>query len=89
MKNKLIKVFYFTLIVFILETVLFHIFNYIHDYFQAVLIISYTILGIGLGAFIAAKIKISEKYLFLICSFGFLFSLYMAIVKIVFFSSPG
>jgi len=88
-KYRFLKITYFTLIIFILETIFFHVFNYIHDYFDAVLIISYAILGIGLGAFISSKIKIPEKYLFIFCSLGMILSLYMAVAKAVFFASPG
>jgi len=88
-KYRFFKITYFTLIVFILEVVFFHVFNYIHDYFNATLIISYVVLGIGLGAFISSKVKISEKYLFILCSLGTIFSLYIAVIKTVFYTSIG
>ncbi|MDD4467206.1 MAG: hypothetical protein PHQ08_02050 [Candidatus Pacebacteria bacterium] len=84
-----LKIVYFSLIVFILETVFFHVLNYIYDYLNAVLIISYTVLGIGLGAFISGRIKIPEKYLFAICSLGTVFSLYLVAFKTIFFPSGG
>ena len=84
-----LKVTYFAIIVFVLETVFFRIFNYIHDYFDATLIISYTVLGIGLGAFISSKIKMPESRMFGWSSVGMTLSLYGAFVKTVFYASAG
>ncbi len=87
--SRFLKVAYFSFLVFVLEVVLFHAFNYIHDYFDAILIISYVILGIGLGAFFSSKLRIREENLFVLCSLGILVSLYFVTFKILFFASPG
>jgi len=86
---RFLKVTYFTLLVFVLETVLFHVANYIHDYFEAVSMISYVILGIGLGAVIAHKIKLSEPQTFILSSLGTIVALSIAAGKVVFFASSG
>jgi len=88
-KFMFLKVTYFTLLIFVLETIFFHVFNYIHDYFDAMLVLSYVILGIGLGAFFSNKISFPEKHLFLFCSLGTLISLYVTVFKILFFPSVG
>lgn len=67
---RYLKVTFFAAFVLLLETVLFHALNYIYDYFAATMVISFTVLGIGLGAFTAGKINLDEDELFSISCLG-------------------
>lgn len=84
-KNQFFKITFFAAIVLLTETVLFHVLNYIHDYYAATLVISLAILGIGLGAFSASVLKISENYLFLIACLGSWLCLFTGLAVILFY----
>jgi len=85
--KPLIKLSFFTLLILLTETLFFHVLNYIYGYFEAILIIAYTIFGIGLGAFLASKIKWDLKDIFKYSLIGTSLSLYAAILKLIFFPS--
>ena len=67
----------------LLETVLFHVVDYLFDYFYATAVISYAVLGIGLGAFIATWIRVKDDKLYLLCSIGMTVALYGAAFVLV------
>ncbi len=73
-------------IVLLVETVLFHLTSYIHDFFIAVCVIGYAVLGLGLGAFAASTIKWRDSVVFLFCAVGSTVSLYA--VSLVFIWYP-
>lgn len=51
-------------LVLLVEAVLFHVLEYIGDFFVATSVISYAVLGLGLGAFAATRVHLKETYLF-------------------------
>ena len=63
-------------LVLLLETVLFHLLEYIHDFFVATSVIGYTVLGIGLGAFAASRVRQSPPRLFFLACIGTTLGLY-------------
>jgi len=79
----LLRVTFFAAVVLLTETLFFHVFNYIHDYFIAILAISFAILGIGIGAFLAEKIKTATEDLFLSCVVGTTITLYLSVTVII------
>ena len=85
--QALIKLSFFTFLILLIETLFFHILNYIYGYFEATLIIAYTIFGIGIGAFWASRIKCDLKDLFRYSLIGTSLSLYIAILKLIFLPS--
>ena len=66
----LVKVALFSALVLSLETVLFHVTEYLFEYLAAVMVISCAVLGVGLGAFAAALVKLDERRLFLLACGG-------------------
>lgn len=83
-KFSFLKVTFFAAFVLLLETVLFHVLNYIYDYFAATMVISFAILGIGLGAFLASRINIKEEALFSLCCIGTTLCVYIAVAAVMF-----
>ncbi len=77
------RVIYFSAILFIIEILFSYLLGYILDYFKSMLIISYALLGIGIGSLISSKIKTIFKNLFLYCCAGtvsaFIISLFIII----------
>ncbi|NOZ85976.1 MAG: hypothetical protein GXP49_06890 [Deltaproteobacteria bacterium] len=67
----------FAALLLLLETVLFHMVDYLFDYFSATGVISWAVLGIGLGAFAASRIHGDEDRVYLFCSIGATLSLYL------------
>jgi hypothetical protein len=84
---RFLKVTFFASLVLLLETVLFHLLLYIHDYFDATLIISLAILSIGLGAFVAGRTKLPEKVLFTVACAGTTIGLYLIIFAAMLYPS--
>jgi len=73
---RLLYVTAFAALLLLLETVLFHVVDFLFDYFSATAVISYAVLGIGLGAFSASLVKGDEERSYLFCSLGATLSLY-------------
>ncbi|MDJ0765863.1 MAG: hypothetical protein QNJ97_22965 [Myxococcota bacterium] len=67
----------FAALLLLLETVLFHVVDFIFDYFAATSVISYAVLGIGFGAFVASRVNSKEEWVYLACSIGATLSLYL------------
>lgn len=65
-------------LVLLLETVFFHVVNYLHDFYAATSVIAYAVLGIGLGAFFASRVAISPARLFPLVCLGTTGALYLA-----------
>ncbi len=74
----------FAATILLLETVFFHVLDYIHDYYQAVMVIGSAILGIGLGSLAAIRLRISTGALFITCCLGLTLALYAACTLILF-----
>ncbi len=70
---------FFALIVLLLEAVAFHLLNYVYDYFAATLVISFTVLGIGGGAFWASRTRMQEGAAFALACLGTPLCIYAAI----------
>lgn len=85
LSQQLIKLSFFTLLILLTETLFFHVLNYIYGYFEAILVISYAIFGIGLGAYFASKLKTNLDNIFNYCLIGMSLSLYAVILKLIFF----
>jgi len=68
---------FFASIILILEVLLFHIYNFIFDYFIATSVIGLAVIGIGVGAFLANRIKLETFKLFNITCIGTLISIYL------------
>jgi len=64
------KVAFFSSLVLMLETVLFHVTEYLFEYLDAVMVIGWAILGVGLGAFLAGVFRLNERTLFLVACGG-------------------
>jgi hypothetical protein len=70
-------------VVLLIETVFFHVIEYVYDYFTAITVISLAILGLGLGAFVAAGTRVLEETLFAICCMGTTVSIYLTAITTV------
>ena len=66
----------FAALLLLLETVLFHVVDFLFDYFSATGVISWAVLGIGIGALAAARIRGDEDRVYLFCAIGATLSLY-------------
>ncbi|NQT92264.1 MAG: hypothetical protein HQ559_05850 [Lentisphaerae bacterium] len=75
--SRFLRVAFFAAFVLVAETLFFHVLNYIFDYYAATLVISFALLGIGLGAYVAGGIRVSEDVLFVISCLGTLVCLYI------------
>ena len=83
-RYNLVAVTFFSALVLLLETVFFHVLDYVHDYYAAIAVISSAILGIGLGAFIAGTVNLGRSIMFSLCCLGLALSLSLASMLIVF-----
>lgn len=72
---------------FVLEFVLLHVLQYINSYLEATSVISYALLGIGVGGFASAKIKCSDNQMFLASVLGCWVFLFLSLWKIIRFPS--
>lgn len=72
----------FSTLIFIFEILSFYLVEYVHDYLNAVMIISYALLGMGLASVVSSEIGFSED-LSIKCLGGTLLSLVIALVKIL------
>ena len=64
-------------LILLLETVLFHVVAYIHDFFGATSVVAYAVLGLGLGAFVANHIRLKENVVFFLACLGTTLSIYL------------
>ncbi len=74
---------FFSALVLLVETVLFHFLMYLHDYFVGTAVIAFAVCGIGVGAFIASRVRISDERLFTACCIGATVSLYVVSAVLV------
>jgi hypothetical protein len=63
-------------LVLLIETVLFHVVDFIHGFFSATSLIGYTVIGIGIGAFAASRVRMPAGRLLLVTCLGTTLSLY-------------
>jgi len=75
-------------LVLLVETVLFHIATFIHDYFVATSVIAYAVLGIGLGALAASRVLLATPRLFEVICLGTTLSLYATAGVLVGYPAP-
>ncbi|MBU0458504.1 hypothetical protein KKF03_03570 [Patescibacteria group bacterium] len=83
--NNLFKVTFLAACILLTETLLFHVLNYIHNFYVATLAISLVMLGIAAGALVVPKIKLKVKDLFSVCCLGMVVSLFITAVFVVFY----
>ncbi len=79
----LVKVALFAALVLCLETVLFHVTEYLFEYVDAVMIVSCAVLGLGLGAFAAGTFRLRERTLLLVVCGGTAVALAASVVALL------
>ena len=79
----LLKVTFFSSLVLMLETVLFHVTEYLFEYLDAVMVIGWAILGVGLGAFAAGVVRLPERRLFMVACGGTAVALVASVVALI------
>ncbi len=77
-KPNQVAVFFFAGVVLLSETVLFHTTKFVLDYILATTVVGCAVAGIGLGAFLASRLKCREADIFGRCCGGTTFCLYLA-----------
>ncbi|MFH0770476.1 MAG: hypothetical protein V1926_03810 [Candidatus Peregrinibacteria bacterium] len=82
-QHRFLSVAFFASAILLVETVLFHVFNYMHGYFIANMVIYYAVVGIGIGAFLASRLRISDQQCFLFCVTGMTVLLYVTAIILV------
>ncbi len=74
--------------ILLVETVLFHLVAVLFDDFTATGVISWAVLGIGLGAWVASRVELEEDLLFLLCCVGAGATVLGAAAVLVLYPSP-
>ncbi len=77
-KPSQVAVFFFAGVVLLCETVLFHTTKFVLDYMLATTVIGCAVAGIGLGAFLASRLRCREADIFGWCCGGTTLCLYLA-----------
>ena len=75
-RSRFLRVAFLAAFVLVEETLFFHVLNYVFDYHAATLVISFALLGTGLGAWFAGGVRLSENVLFPLSCLGTLLSMY-------------
>lgn len=76
-----LRIFFTSALLFLLEIVLFHVLRYVTHYLDAMAIIAYALLGIGLGGLAASRVRVDEARCFLACTLGSWLALVLCLVK--------
>jgi hypothetical protein len=84
-----LRLLFMSVLLFVLEIVLFHVLRYVADYLDAMAIIAYALLGIGLGGLVASRVRVDEGRCFLACALGTWIALLLCLVKIVKLPTTG
>lgn len=84
-----LRLFFMSALLFVLEIVLFHVLRYVADYLDAMAIIAYALLGIGLGGLVASRVRVDEGRCFLACALGTWAALVLCLIKIVKLPTTG
>ena len=78
-----LRLFFMSALLFVLEIVLFHVLRYTAHYLDAMLVIAYALLGIGLGGLVAGRVRAPEARCFLACALGTWAALVLSLLVIL------